>query len=112
MADARRLLDTAMSERELLRHCVIPLARVHGWLAFHDPDSRRSEPGLPDLVLARRGVVLLIETKTEKGRVSTVQRISRTGRIMPSQEDWIRESGAKLWRPSDWSSGEIERILK
>ena len=87
---------------------------VTGWLVFHDTDSRRSEPGFPDLLLARRGVVLLVELKTEKGKVSIEQRIANRGkrseRLLPSQQDWIEASSALVWRPSDWPI--IEEVLR
>ena len=108
--EPRRLLDEAMTEEELLRN-VLELARRLGWLAYHVRDGRRSEPGLPDLVLGRRGVVILAELKTMKGKVSNLHKITKGGRVMPSQMEWIQESGAQLWRPCHWSSGEIERAL-
>lgn len=47
--------------------------------------------GLPDLILARRGVVLLRELKTDRGRPSK------------KQMKWL-DNGAKIWRPRDWDS--------
>lgn len=87
---------------------VIDLAKLHGYtLIYHTHDSRRSQPGFPDLVLIseHRGRALFRELKTETGRVS------------PDQFSWI--SGmlmAKLnvgvWRPSDLKSGRIIKDLK
>lgn len=87
---------------------VIDLAKLHGYtLIYHTHDSRRSQPGFPDLVLIseQRGRALFRELKTETGRVS------------PPQFSWI--SGmllAKLnvgvWRPSDLKSGRITKDLK
>lgn len=63
---------------------VIALARLCGWLVHHSrPALRRSgrvstpvagDVGLPDLVLARGGVVLFVELKAEAGRVAPAQR--------------------------------------
>jgi len=52
------------------------------------------DPGFPDLVLARSGVVLLAELKSE------------TGTFRPGQAEWLDAAGAhgRLWRPSSWSS--------
>ena len=80
---------------------VIHLAKLHNWLNYHTHDSRRSEPGFPDLVLVRDRV-LYVELKTDKGRTSK------------AQQAWIsalNEAGgdAQVWRPRDWD--EIERTL-
>jgi hypothetical protein len=32
---------------------IMDLARYNGWRVYHTHDSRRSEPGFPDLVIAR-----------------------------------------------------------
>jgi hypothetical protein len=93
-----------MTERQL-QEAVVALARLHGWLVYHTFDSRRSQGGFPDLVLARsRTGVVFAELKTEKGRVS------------PAQDLWARTitaAGAKvyLWRPQDWLDGSVEAAL-
>ncbi len=48
-------------------------AKAMKWFAYHNPDSRRSAAGFPDLVLVRPPHVLFVELKTEKGRVSDQQ---------------------------------------
>ena len=79
-------------------------ARATGWYAFHPYDSRRSEPGYPDLTLVNpgKGRVVWAELKTSKGRLS------------PAQKDWIwalEQAGQEVYvlRPADWPL--IERIL-
>ena len=52
---------------------VTELARTLGWKVFHPYDSRRSAHGWPDLSLLRERLIL-VELKTEKGRVSVHQR--------------------------------------
>lgn len=47
---ARATLDAAMTEGEL-QQAIIDLARVLGLLIYHPYDSRRSEPGYPDLTI-------------------------------------------------------------
>ena len=79
----------------------VSLARKLGWKVFHDFDSRRNEPGFPDLVLVRDRVIFA-ELKTERGRVSK------------EQIAWIhaiKSAGtyAAIWRPSDWVN--IQKIL-
>ena len=44
-----------------------------GWLTYHVFDSRRSDPGFPDLVCVKDGVLLFLELKQQKGRVSVHQ---------------------------------------
>src|SRR5262245_65638992 len=85
-----------MTEAELQERAAAWL-RVHGWLVYHARPARTDErwrtpvqydgAGFPDLVAARRGVVLLIECKTELGRVS------------PRQREWIAAGGVILLRP-------------
>lgn len=85
---------------------VIELAMYCGWIVFHPlPATVRSgqwathmtgNKGFPDLVLARRRIVLLRELKTERGVVSKFQ------------QRWIDEAGVQVWRPSDWDRIQLE----
>lgn len=99
----------AMSEDELQNN-IIQLAKLYGWMFYHTRDSRGSQAGFPDLVLVRRGQLVFAELKT------------KTGRMTPAQHVWADElnmvehysDGAVqtfLWRPSDWLSGEIQKVL-
>jgi VRR-NUC domain len=77
---------------------VLDLARWCGWLCYHTFDSRRSVPGFPDLVLVRPPSVVVAELKTDRGRLTPVQR------------DWLEAltqcPGLEVyvWRPSDWEA--------
>ncbi|GAB6937094.1 VRR-NUC domain-containing protein [Isoptericola variabilis] len=82
------------------------LARELGYVTYHTFDSRRSQPGFPDLVLvsARRGRLLVAELKTVRGRLST------------AQTQWLAEfrgAGveAHVWRPADLLDGTILTVL-
>ena len=82
---------------------VVQYARLLGYRVYHTHDSRRSEPGFPDLVLVREGRLLVAELKRQTGRTS------------PAQQEWLellRSAGvdAYIWRPSDWD--EITEVLK
>ena len=92
-----------ISEKRLLA-AVRELARVSGWLCYHTHDSRRSEAGFPDLVLARGGRVVFAELKSERGR------------LRPEQRVWLdalaeAEHEVHLWRPADWENGKIASVL-
>lgn len=97
-----------MSEATLQRN-ILSLATVSlDWLAYHTHDSRRSQPGFPDLVLVSNTQKRLIfaELKTERGRQSIEQK---------QWERHLREAGHGeyyLWRPTHWLSGEIGSILQ
>lgn len=81
---------------------VIAYAKLRGYRIYHNPDSRRSTAGFPDLVLVRRPRVVFAELKTD------------TGRVRPEQTAWLDElracgMTAVIWRPEDWP--DVERTL-
>lgn len=85
---------------------VIDLARVLGWKVYHPFDSRRSEPGWPDLVLTKPArPIIFAELKRTGGRVTTAQR------------EWHHALKAAagphqmyVWTPDDWPA--IEAMLR
>lgn len=97
-----------MNEKDF-QNMVIGAARSldPGMLIYHTYDSRRSEPGYPDLhlVSARFGISIFRELKTAKGRVSE------------PQKKWLQRMNdvgldAAVWRPEDWLSGRITAELQ
>ena len=73
---------------------VIGMARALGWRVYHTHDSRRSDPGYPDLTMVRGRVLRIWELKSE------------TGTLRRNQADWIvdlQTAGveALVLRPSD-----------
>jgi hypothetical protein len=54
---------------DALQEQVLHIAELYGWLAYHTHDSRRSQPGFPDLVLIRSPELIFAELKSERGRV-------------------------------------------
>jgi hypothetical protein len=105
----RQAKTWAMSEGDLQRR-IIDLAHVRRWRVVHiRPLWQREgkmvtayegDKGLPDLILARGGRVILAELKREKGAYPT-----------PDQQLWLRAAGPNgyLWRPSMWA--EIVKVL-
>jgi VRR-NUC domain len=93
----------SLSEADFQRR-VIDTAKLAGWMVAHfRPALTRSgrwatpmqgDKGLPDLVLAKDGRLLLAELKTDTGQVSKEQRA------------WLAELGAhgRLWRPKNWEA--------
>ena len=83
------------SEREF-QQAIIDLAKANGWLVYHTYDSRRSEPGFPDLVLTNGRRVVFAEVKTNGGRTTE------------AQERWLRllsdaNADVFVWRPRHWA---------
>jgi hypothetical protein len=73
---------------------VVGIAQHYAWAVHHHYDSRRSEPGWPDLVLCGHGRALFVELKTQ------------TGRLRADQRRWLGLLDAAgcevgLWRPCD-----------
>jgi len=112
LADLRaayRARNPPMSEDDFQTR-VMDLAKRCGWMVCHYlPAIRQSgkvstaikgDRGAPDLILARRGVVLLVELKTNKGTVS------------PDQQRWLDalDGYGSVWRPRDWD--EVVRALR
>ena len=66
-----------MTENEL-KHQILRIARLNGWMQHNDGQSRvmhkSGDDGYPDLTLARDGRVIWIECKTETGMQSSGQR--------------------------------------
>jgi hypothetical protein len=84
-----------MTEAELQRLVIMSCRRL-GLHPYHTFDSRRSEPGWPDLVIT--GTAMLFrELKSRDGVLTPAQR--RWGsRIERAGGDWA------VWRPVDWQN--------
>ncbi len=52
---------------------VIEWLNFYGWKWFHVHDSRRSNPGWPDISAARGDRLIFMELKAHKGRISKEQ---------------------------------------
>lgn len=92
----------SISEAQFQR-TVIELARLRGWAVYHTHDSRHSEAGFPDLVMARMDRLIFAELKRDGEGPS------------PYQALWLELLQATpaetfLWHPADWV--EIEETLR
>jgi len=91
-----------MTEDQFQR-ALVDLCKWLGLLVYHNPDSRRSTAGFPDLVICGPKGTIFAELK------------SKTGRVRPEQKVWLerlRAGGQRafLWRPTDFD--EARRILQ
>lgn len=105
---ARTARRSCLTEGQLQRR-ILDLAAWRRWRAVHirplwQRDGKmvtayEGDSGLPDLILARAGRVILAELKNE------------TGKPTADQQKWLDAAGPNgyLWRPSDWP--EIQRVL-
>jgi len=90
-----------MTEDTLLAH-VRALAKQCGYLCYHTYSSKRSEPGYPDLCLARPA------SATSPGRLLFAELKTQTGKVTQEQAIWldilrhtIPGLEAYTWRPAD-----------
>jgi hypothetical protein len=105
--DIKARTAKAMMEKELQEN-VRKLALARGYRYYHTHRSEHSPSGFPDCVLIRNnasgGRLIFAELKRE-GKDPT-----------PDQQAWLDDldqldNEAYVWHPSDWLSGEIDRIL-
>lgn len=107
-----------MSERDWQR-MVLDLAGLYGWRVYHTFDSRRSQPGFPDLVLVRNFELLFCELKTDQGYITREQRdwLDALGRVGAGVRRCVDEADiaeplrqwsgwpaveVHVWRPGDF----------
>jgi hypothetical protein len=92
---AREILNSTETEAAFQVR-VVALAERLGWMVFHPYDSRRSEPGWPDLALVRGDTLILLELKRESGSLTSpqvawltaLQRVTRVEAFMARPSHW------------------------
>jgi hypothetical protein len=99
---AQQMVWTYDSETEW-RSYVMEAARFAGWSVFYWPDSRRTTPGWPDIALLRVPDFLLVELKTNNGKLTRQQQLT----ISELQASGIH---VEVWRPVD--EAHVMRYLK
>jgi hypothetical protein len=82
---------------------VVRYAELMGWRVHHTFDSRKSSPGVPDLLCIRRPRVVWAELKSDRGRLTDDQRAWLLDLRACGQE-------AYLWSPRNWSA--VEKLLR
>ena len=111
---ARKALDGEISEAAF-QALVIDTAHLFGWRVAHFRPARTDKgwrtpveadgKGFPDLVCLRWGRQIVVELKSERG-VASIDQLGWLG-------DFSRAGiETHVWRPSDWSSGRIEAVLR
>ncbi len=91
--------NLGLSERDFTTK-VIDRAKAMGWRVFHPRPARTAQgwrtagqgtpQGFPDLVLALDTLVLFVELKSQKGKLTD------------EQKDWLLHTNGAVWRPRDW----------
>lgn len=83
---------------------VIAAAEAMGWLCYHTHDSRRSQPGFPDLIMVRGYRMVALELKVGRRRPTPEQLVWLAAFRDVCQVD-------ALWaKPDDWE--QLMEILK
>lgn len=82
------------TEKEF-QSAVVELAKSGGWEVYHTYDSRRSEPGYPDLTMLRGRSIVVAELKVEPNKPTA------------AQEKWLAawkltDAEVYVWYPSSW----------
>jgi hypothetical protein len=114
VSQAERVLNHLMTERELQDN-VIDLCKLLGLLVYHTHDSRRSEPGFPDLTICGKRNVLFVELKRQGGKLSKEQKLWGEAVQRVSEMSFPKYRGGVLyfvWRPAEWRDGTIEDVLR
>lgn len=105
--DVRQVFAASMTEAELDESCrtMARLLRVRCYSVRNSRAGVATSTGFPDLVLCGPGGVLFRELKRQAAT------------LRPEQAEWgetLTAAGQswKVWRPSDWIGGTIERELR
>jgi hypothetical protein len=102
-----------MSEAQLM-DAIAELAQVRGFMVHHQRPARTAEGwrsavaydgrGWPDLVIVGHGRCLIVEVKSDKGKVTLEQH---------AWLDLLRDTCVEVYviRPADWRDGTVEAVL-
>lgn len=76
---------------------ITDLAEWCGWHWTFNADSRRTQAGVPDLLLIREQRLVWREIKAERGKLRPAQ-LAFGQRLLRAGQDW------GVWRPSHWAT--------
>lgn len=88
-----------------LQSAVVEAMGYMGWLTYHTHDSRRSNPGFPDIVAVKGSRLIFLELKSEKGKVRAeqvewldvlIETHSEVYLVRPSTQDAFMRTVARL----------------
>ena len=100
----RELIYPGMTEQDEWMPLVCLYARQHDWHIYHTRDSRGSNKGFPDLVLARPPI--LEAMRARPGKMLFIELKDNRRSLTPEQRHWIAllkacRQDARVWRPKD-----------
>ena len=100
-----------------LQDCVEGICRALRLDYYHTYSSKKSQPGYPDMTIVApladgRKRIIFVELKNQKRRPTEDQArwLDHFSELAMELDDGSVES--LLWRPMDWFSGEIDRVLR
>jgi hypothetical protein len=105
-----------MTEKQL-QGAVVELAKRLGYLVYHTFDSRRSNPGWPDLVLCKPPRLIFAELKVGSRKLTADQEmwLDALGKCAAATGLRVGDEGRPegyLWTDKDWQAGEVETVLR
>lgn len=108
---ARKIgLDGEINEN-VWQESIVKLAETLGWEVYHTHDSRRTtSDGFPDLVLARRGVVMYAELKRWDGDVKPKQRVWLNLLVSAGHPCYVWRADKRLTGNRNWQ--EVSDLLQ
>ena len=92
--------DGSISEAEFTS-AVVALFQLYGWRVCHIRPAKTAKgwrtayeghAGLPDIIAARGGVIIMAELKVGRNKPTA------------DQVQWLEASGSPVWRPEDWDN--------
>jgi hypothetical protein len=114
----RRIIEHAIQRGwgEPVEAGMTPVEKATLLRPYHTHIAKRGANGFPDLLMVRRGRMVIAELKREKGsRVAPAQQkwldaLALVAANTPMVERGYRAIEVYLWRPSDWAT--IVKVLR